>query len=327
MTDWEVIALPKGCCCPWLCKWPPSRRKPAAHHARTRHVSRRKDDARSMSVAAGAAVPRAQPSVARHDHLKAPADEDNFESLISVVPIILLDTIVPVSTDYWLWWLSDDADGMQDSLEINLAEDTSERPGCWDMPRPEKVLHEDHWPDARIDQMVEFFDDAEWLLREHLKIMRAYDLTIPNWKPMNCEPGSRVKIVTFMMPLPGDLPKSGQAILRLPEAVSVKTAYYYRRLPPRLPGHPAPVVLVWQSHSSGAPFCERYCIRGSIRFFPRSRGGLQVEAWSQVHWLKQTPWGLDWAKGVMDIIVKKEATEHLVDLVKVLGRGAGCINT
>lgn len=306
------------CCCPLWSARARAVRKRAAHQSRIhedqrQHGPQRVPGSRAPSPATrGMAATRNPP----------PAGfEIELQPTLGSIPLLLADTILPVPFD-WLVGVAGEAEAEGPPPS---AEDTSERPRCWDMPRPERLLHEAYWPAASVDQMVQQFGARDWGLREHLLFIHAYDLDIPDWTPMACEPGSRVQLVTFGMPVPlQDLP-TARKLIAIPDAMRIKTAYYYRRLRPRLAGQPAPVALVWQSHASGPPFSERYCIRGSIRFFPSHRGGLEVEAWAGVHMLQELPWGMEWAKSVVDVLAKKDATEHLKHLVGVLGQNARCI--
>lgn len=238
----------------------------------------------------------------------------------------MLDTILPVPVE-WLpvYYMLSDVAMPDKTAELEISADTMQRPMCWDMARPSELMLETFWPRGNIKQMARFLEnDPVWRLDEYLKAKNAADVVIPDWTPMLCEPGSRVKVVSYRVPVPSHVPKGIRSLLQVPETVRLRTAYYYRRLPQTVPGKPAPVVLVWQTLSKGAPLCDKYCIQGSMVFTPGVRGGVQVVAWSQVRWVSALPWGMYMVKGVVEMAAKKESLSHLPSMAAAIGKGANC---
>lgn len=253
----------------------------------------------------------------------------DLSEIMAILPTVVRDTFVPVP---WEWIESVLHLGPPDeelpALPPPRATSPRELPRCWSLQRPEEVLHEDYWPRGRSDRLVQHFDDPEWSLPGHLRqMMNASRIVVPPWSPLDCEPSARTKVVTFQMPLPTDIPRSVTQLISLPEFISVQACYYYRRLPPRGPGQVAPIALFWESRSEGAPFCDKYCIHGTMQFsFGTGGRGIHVVAWSQVHWIAELGWGLDLLKSVLEMMVRREATSHLPHLASCIGRDSGCTN-
>lgn len=263
------------------------------------------------------------------------AFQATMASCPEVLPIIVLETILPLPLE----WMPMGNEMRRALTLAPLIEDTEQvfpspalpsaqqRPRCWDLRRPEQVLHKDQWPDGDIAELERFFCDPQWALPRHIReAMQGFDMVVPPWTPFDLEAGAQMKRVTFSMPLPEDVPKAATALVNLPEFVTVEVYYYFRRRAPAAPGQATPLVLCWESQTEGAPFSEKYCILGTMEFCAGADGkGVDVVAWSEVHWFEDLPWGLDLVRIALEMMVRREAVANLTNLASNLGRGSGCL--
>jgi len=147
-----------------------------------------------------------------------------------------------------------------------------------------------------------------WLARFLKDKQDAYDFKKFRWKEGSAIKGTLVRGLRFRMPLPNDLPASVARMVQVPDESRATVLV-------RLGGagqnagdeedlqsiaDSEPVVFVQQSCTHDAPYGENFRVQDTLHFSAHGSGGVVLQRWTEVIWLKALPWALGMLKPIIE---------------------------
>merc|ERR1712048_1116534 len=96
--------------------------------------------------------------------------------------------------------------------------------------------------------------------------------------------GTAVRVLTFTMPLPKEIPRGVAMLINLPEKTKITNTCRLRKTEKE-------VILMCQVNSPEVPFGQSFRIQELSSFRASPTGGVEVRKWVEMIWGKALPWG------------------------------------
>jgi len=163
-----------------------------------------------------------------------------------------------------------------------------------------------------------------WYCKYLKKCRKCHDIKKYRWTTGTGHAGL-VRGVRFLLPLPQDLPSWLQKSIQVPAETNGTTVVRLDgagRVPDcedDLQGisDSQPVVLVLQMCSHDAPYGEHFRVQETVRF-TRAAGGVDMQRWVEVVWVKSLPWALGALRRIIETKTVAGAEEADAEVVEII---------
>jgi hypothetical protein len=156
-----------------------------------------------------------------------------------------------------------------------------------DMSVPEtEPLCTHELPDATLSSMSSVLEANEWPIPTFMsQFNEASDFNPCKWARSCRVEGTAVRVLTFTMPLPKEIPRAVAMLINLPEKTKITNTYRLRKTEDEL-------ILMCQVNSPEVPFGEYFRIQELNSFRALPGRGVEVRKWVEVMWVLPVPWGM-----------------------------------
>lgn len=171
----------------------------------------------------------------------------------------------------------------------------------------------EHLPHVTLRDIRKLMRVSPFLLENLFSQEGAYDMSVFNWQESSSTPGTFVRGLRFMIPMPKDLPAALAKLVPVPTVTRATIVVSLKEAEDE-------VAMVYQTCTHDVPFGEAFRVQETLRMTPDEAGGITLDRWVEVAWVKNLPWGLGMVKTVVDKQVKSKAHGSHARILALLQR-------
>merc|ERR1711920_1046726 len=146
---------------------------------------------------------------------------------------------------------------------------------------PHLVIKDRHIPDLTLEQLEDALLSDSMFEQYLAESTRSFDISLSFWG--TAPGGLRVRRAHFTMPVPQEVPPALARLIKLPQNSKATMVLGFSKSAEEL-------LVFIQQVTHDVPCGENFRVQETMRFCPHPQGGLVLNKWTLVKWVKALPW-------------------------------------